>query len=204
MQAIHDRGIDYVAQEAVTLSTMPVWRDGRLQPRPFTLRLFLAEVGDGWQVMPGGFVRIAEHADARAVSLQRGGATADAWVLSEGPVVETTLLPAPERMADPARDRHCCRAAPPTICSGSAATSNAPKRRCGWCARCSTAIAEADDADRAGDRSASASCSAPGARRPIDPAGVRRIGRARGADATASSTASLPRLVQCARARRPR
>jgi uncharacterized alpha-E superfamily protein len=48
--------------------------------------------------MPGGFVRIAEDVDARAVSLQRGAATADAWVLSHGPVAETTLLPTPERM----------------------------------------------------------------------------------------------------------
>ena len=46
--------------------------------------------------MPGGFVRIADNADARAVSLQRGGKTADAWVLSEGPVAEYTLLPTPE------------------------------------------------------------------------------------------------------------
>ena len=99
MQAIEDRGVDYVVQEAVTLSTMPVWRDGALQPRPFTLRLFLAKVGEDWQVMPGGFVRIADSADARAVSLQRGAATADAWVLSAGPVPETTLLPTPEHMA---------------------------------------------------------------------------------------------------------
>ncbi len=98
MQAIHDRGVDYVVQEAVTLSTMPVWRDGRLQPRPFTLRLFLTKVGEHWRVMPGGFVRIAESADARAVSLQRGAATADTWVLSDAPVAETTLLPTPERM----------------------------------------------------------------------------------------------------------
>jgi uncharacterized alpha-E superfamily protein len=62
------------------------------------LRLFLAKVGGRWQVMPGGFVRIAEHADARAVSLRRGAATADAWVLAHGPVGETTLLPTPERM----------------------------------------------------------------------------------------------------------
>jgi uncharacterized circularly permuted ATP-grasp superfamily protein/uncharacterized alpha-E superfamily protein len=98
IQAIRDRGVDYVVQEAVTLSSMPVWRDGRLQPRPFTLRLFLAKVGERWQVMPGGFVRIAATADARAVSLQRGAATADAWVLTHGPVGETTLLPTPERM----------------------------------------------------------------------------------------------------------
>jgi uncharacterized alpha-E superfamily protein len=32
------------------------------------------------------------------VSLQRGAATADAWVLSHGPVGETTLLPSGERM----------------------------------------------------------------------------------------------------------
>src|SRR5579862_7396591 len=96
--AIRDRGVDYVVQEAVTLSSMPVWRDGRLSPLPFTLRLFLAKVGERWQVMPGGFVRIADNADARAVSLQRGAATADAWVLTHGPVGETTLLPTPERM----------------------------------------------------------------------------------------------------------
>jgi len=97
-QSIRDRGVDYVVQEAVTLSSMPVWRDGRLQPRPFTLRLFLAKTGDRWQVLPAGFVRIADDNDARAVSLQRGAATADAWVLAHGPVAETTLLPTPERM----------------------------------------------------------------------------------------------------------
>jgi uncharacterized circularly permuted ATP-grasp superfamily protein/uncharacterized alpha-E superfamily protein len=98
MQSIRDRGIDYVAQEAVTLSSMPVWRDGRLQPRPFTLRLYIAKTGDRWRVMPGGFVRIADNVDARAVSLQQGAATADAWVLARGPVPETTLLPTAEAM----------------------------------------------------------------------------------------------------------
>ena len=97
-QAITDRGIDFVLQEAVTLSTMPVWHEGGFEPRPFILRLYLARVGDGWAVMPGGFVRIADGTDAHAVSLQKGGRTADACVLSEGPVVETTLLPAPERI----------------------------------------------------------------------------------------------------------
>jgi len=77
---------------------MPVWRDGRLQPRPFTLRIFLNKVAGRWQVMPGGFVRIADTADARAVSLERGAATADAWLPARGPVGETTLLPAAERI----------------------------------------------------------------------------------------------------------
>jgi uncharacterized circularly permuted ATP-grasp superfamily protein/uncharacterized alpha-E superfamily protein len=98
-EAITDRGIDFVLQEAVTLSTMPVWHEGGFQPRPFILRLYLARVGDGWAVMPGGFVRIADDIDAHAVSLQKGGRTADACVLSDRPVAETTLLPTPEHIA---------------------------------------------------------------------------------------------------------
>ena len=99
LEQIAHRGVDFVAKEAVTLSTTPVWRNGRLEPRPFTLRLFLARTSDGWRVMPGGFVRVADDIDARAVSLQRGGSTGDAWVLSEKPVAETTLLPGPDRIS---------------------------------------------------------------------------------------------------------
>src|SRR5712671_1064970 len=99
LEQIAHRGIDFVAKEAVSLSTTPVWRNGKLEPRPFTLRLFLARASDGWRVMPGGFVRVADDIDARAVSLQRGGSTGDAWVLSDKPVAETTLLPAPDRIS---------------------------------------------------------------------------------------------------------
>ena len=77
---------------------MPAWHEGKLVPRPFILRLMLARVGDDWRVMPGGFVRVADSADARAVSLQQGGRTADAWVLSDNPVPELTLLPTPDRI----------------------------------------------------------------------------------------------------------
>jgi uncharacterized circularly permuted ATP-grasp superfamily protein/uncharacterized alpha-E superfamily protein len=97
-EAIARRGVDFVAQEAVTLSTTPVWRDGRLEPRPYILRLMLARVGEGWEVMPGGFVRVADDIDARAVNLQLGGRTADAWMLSDKPVAAVTLLPAPDRI----------------------------------------------------------------------------------------------------------
>src|SRR5262249_21541465 len=72
--------------------------DGGLVPRPFILRVFLTRHGDGWTVMPGGFVRIGEHEDAYAISLQRGALTADAWISSAGPMAETTLLPTPDRV----------------------------------------------------------------------------------------------------------
>jgi uncharacterized circularly permuted ATP-grasp superfamily protein/uncharacterized alpha-E superfamily protein len=98
VEEIGRRGIDFVAQESVTLSTTPVWENGQLVPRPFSMRLLLARAHDGWRVMPGGFVRVANDLDARAVSLQQGGRTADAWVLSDKPVAPTTLLPTPDRI----------------------------------------------------------------------------------------------------------
>ncbi|MFK8253456.1 circularly permuted type 2 ATP-grasp protein [Ancylobacter terrae] len=95
---IRTRGVDIIGQEAVKLSTMPVWRDGRLEARPFILRIFLAATEEGWKVMPGGFCRVSDSLDARAVTMQDGGRSADVWVLGEGPVEQTSLLPAPGRV----------------------------------------------------------------------------------------------------------
>jgi uncharacterized circularly permuted ATP-grasp superfamily protein/uncharacterized alpha-E superfamily protein len=92
--AIGERGIDFVGQELVRLSTMPVWDRGRIAPRPFVLRVFAAATADGWTIMPGGFCRIAEQPDARAVSMGDGTRAADVWVVSDRAVPATTLLPA--------------------------------------------------------------------------------------------------------------
>jgi uncharacterized circularly permuted ATP-grasp superfamily protein/uncharacterized alpha-E superfamily protein len=91
--AIHDRGVDYVGQELVRLSTTPVWDEGRLTPRPFVLRVFAAATPDGWTIMPGGFCRIAEQPDARAISMGDGARAADVWVVSDKAVSAATLLP---------------------------------------------------------------------------------------------------------------
>jgi uncharacterized circularly permuted ATP-grasp superfamily protein/uncharacterized alpha-E superfamily protein len=91
--AINERGIDFVGQELVRLSTMPVWDKGRVVPRPFVLRVFAAATPDGWIVMPGGFCRIAEQLDARAVSMGNGARAADVWVVSDKAVSTRTLLP---------------------------------------------------------------------------------------------------------------
>ena len=95
-QAITDRGIDYVGQELVRLSTTPVWEQGRITPRPFVLRVFAAATPQGWTIMPGGFCRIADEADARAVSMGDGARSADVWVVSDKAVSASTLLPAAE------------------------------------------------------------------------------------------------------------
>jgi uncharacterized circularly permuted ATP-grasp superfamily protein/uncharacterized alpha-E superfamily protein len=85
-----------VGQEAVTLSTTPAYVDGRLEARPMSLRVFLARTGEGWQVMPGGYARIGRSEDARAISMQHGGAVADVWIVSDAPVFGETLAGAAE------------------------------------------------------------------------------------------------------------
>ncbi len=90
---INQRAIDYVGQEVVQLSTTPVWEDGKLTPRPFVLRVYAAATENGWEIMPGGFCRVSDRSDARAVSMGEGVQSADVWVLADKPVEMSTLLP---------------------------------------------------------------------------------------------------------------
>lgn len=94
IRAIETRGMDYVGQEVVQLSTTPAWRDGALAPRPFTLRIFAAATPEGWTIMPGGFCRVSDRPDSRAISMGAGAQSADVWVLGEEAEPATTLLPA--------------------------------------------------------------------------------------------------------------
>ncbi len=89
-------GHKLVGQEVVTLSTTPAYVDGKLVPRPMSLRVFAARTQDGWQVMPGGFARIGRSNDTAAIAMQTGGSAADVWIVSDKPVERTSLLPAEE------------------------------------------------------------------------------------------------------------
>lgn len=89
-------GHKLVGQEVVTLSTTPAYVDGKLVPRPMSLRVFAARTQDGWQVMPGGFARIGRSNDTAAIAMQAGGSAADVWIVSDKPVERTTLLPPEE------------------------------------------------------------------------------------------------------------
>lgn len=88
-------GQNLVGQEAVTLSTTPAWVDGKLAPRPMSLRIFLARTPEGWRVMPGGYARIGRTEDATAIAMQRGGSVADVWIVSDSPVDPVSMLPPP-------------------------------------------------------------------------------------------------------------
>jgi uncharacterized circularly permuted ATP-grasp superfamily protein/uncharacterized alpha-E superfamily protein len=83
---------EFVAQEQVQLSTAPVWENDSLHSRSVVLRTYVVNTGTGWLAFPGGLVRVAE-ARGSVVSMQRGGHSKDAWVLSERPVDTFSLLP---------------------------------------------------------------------------------------------------------------
>jgi len=82
---------EFVAQEQVALSTAPVWEDGRLNPRSMVLRTYVLNTPEGWVALPGGLVRVSD-VEGAVVSMQRGGHSKDAWVLSDQPVDTFSML----------------------------------------------------------------------------------------------------------------
>lgn len=87
-QRLETEGRGLVGQEAVTLSTTPVWSENGLVARPMVLRVFMARTRDGWQAMPGGYARIGSGADTAAIAMQQGGTVADVWVMGGEKSVE--------------------------------------------------------------------------------------------------------------------
>jgi len=89
---LEDRPGDFVGQEVVRLSTMPVLRDGVLEPAPFVLRVYAAWTPEGFKIMPGGFCRTSRKLDVRAISMGQDVDTADVWIIDDKPVERMTLL----------------------------------------------------------------------------------------------------------------
>lgn len=93
-ELIRARPEAFAAQENVNISTTPVWRGGKLEPRHMILRAYVAATDDepGYVVMPGGLTRVSNTADSRVTSMQRGGGSKDTWIISDGPVSNFSLL----------------------------------------------------------------------------------------------------------------
>lgn len=87
----------WVAQEALAQSTAPVWTVNGIYTGAVSLRLFAVANPDsptGWQVMPGGLVRISDPRGTGAGYTGNGdqGGTKDLWIQSERPVSPVSLL----------------------------------------------------------------------------------------------------------------
>ncbi|THH34864.1 hypothetical protein E4Z66_18070 [Aliishimia ponticola] len=83
---IDAEGKGLVGQELVTVSTAPAYVDGKLMPRPMTVRVTAARTPNGWNFMPGGYARFGLSDAATAMAMQHGGSVADVWVVSDAPV----------------------------------------------------------------------------------------------------------------------
>jgi carboxylate-amine ligase len=72
----------WIAQEAMRLSTHPVFDGGRLSPRHIDLRAFVLH-GDDVRVAPAALTRVAPEGSL-VVNSSRGGGAKDTWVLAGG------------------------------------------------------------------------------------------------------------------------
>ena len=89
---LNRRGETMVLQEISPLGLAPVFEKGEFGAKPISLRVFAAWTPNGWVVMPGGLTRVAANDSARALSMQSGASSKDAWVLSTAPVDNFSLL----------------------------------------------------------------------------------------------------------------
>ena len=104
------QGDEHTVQAYLPLSQMPTWNADPASPRtpahiaPRSLMLRVFAVSDGpqsWRVLPGGLTRLA-NADADITSMQRGGSSADTWVMvdaARGAQVDPTTLLQPQLSA---------------------------------------------------------------------------------------------------------
>ncbi len=81
----------FVAQEPLSMSTVPVLVDGGIEPRRTVLRSFLVADEHDYMVMPGGLTRVSSDADRLVVSNQSGGISKDTWVLASEPEKQASL-----------------------------------------------------------------------------------------------------------------
>lgn len=89
---LRGRGETMVLQEISPLGMAPVFENGKFSAKPVSLRVFAAWTPGGWMVMPGGLTRVAADDTVRALSMQSGASSKDAWVLSSAPVDNFSLL----------------------------------------------------------------------------------------------------------------
>ena len=97
---------EHTLQAYLPLSQMPTWNGQQLAPRSLLLRVFAMPDGQGgWRVLPGGLTRLA-GATQETASMQRGGSSADTWVMTEGEVDHTTLLASDSLASGVTAQRH--------------------------------------------------------------------------------------------------
>ncbi len=85
----------FVAQQRVVRSSVPVSTDSGFDSARLALRVYLVASGNSYTALPGGLVRVSRDGAQLDRSVLGGEGSKDAWVLAEGPVRDVTLLAPP-------------------------------------------------------------------------------------------------------------
>ncbi len=109
-------GEAHTVQAFLPLSHTPTWQSGgtpdqgSVTSRPLILRVFaLADAQGGWQVLPGGLARLGTREGI--ASMQRGGGSADVWVMGESP---STLASMPSQSQSQGQNQSQSQSPSPT------------------------------------------------------------------------------------------
>jgi uncharacterized circularly permuted ATP-grasp superfamily protein/uncharacterized alpha-E superfamily protein len=75
---------DHAAMGIVQPSLAPwVLPDGRMEPRPVAIRLFLLFDGEAWRALPGGLARALSEEEMRGARLKLHAPAKDVWIAAE-------------------------------------------------------------------------------------------------------------------------
>ena len=128
---ISARPDQWVGQERLVPGSAPVLTDTGIAPRATVLRTFAVAHGDSYVVMPGGLARAGSSDLAGPITNLAGAESKDMWVLGSDAAHAIEFRPEESDPAPHDARSTRCQPAPPSICSGSAGTPSAPRRRCG-------------------------------------------------------------------------
>lgn len=92
IQKLKARPSEYVAQERIVRSTVPVWLGTTIEPWHSAFRFFLTADGDSFQTLPGGLARASPDRLSLDRSMAAGERAQDVWIESDGPEEPVSLL----------------------------------------------------------------------------------------------------------------
>ena len=84
--------LNWVAQEKIARSAVPVWSADGITCGHAAILAFLVEDEDKWHLMPGGLIRIAPDTGPMQLSVAGGDGSKDLWIIADGKVEPHTLL----------------------------------------------------------------------------------------------------------------
>lgn len=93
LASIAQRPGNFIAQQKLSPSSMPVFDGAQLSSRPVLLRTFSVASEGSYRVMPGGLTRAGVAANSSLIANQLGSISKDTWVLASEPEKQAGTWP---------------------------------------------------------------------------------------------------------------